>query len=115
MHKGLTVAQLEISDIAAQKLQSASEKAHKSVDELLLWLLDLYGQVLSAQSAAPTDGWSDDEIAHVLQSHDPLTGQQILEKHLASGIIGSWDDLGDIDTLDWLAQQKQQQRSKYQW
>lgn len=36
--------------------------------------------------------WTDEELAELLKPSKPLTGRAIVEKHLASGVIGSWAD-----------------------
>ncbi len=89
-----------------------SRRAQKSVDELLAWLLNNYGHTLDIPDS---ETWTDEELEALLKPKPPLTGKQIVEKHLASGVIGSWRDEGITDSVEWLEQQRAKRRNKYQW
>lgn len=109
---------LEIKQATAQKLEDLSQQAQKSVDEMLEWLLNNCGQALIASDEEVFENantWSDDELQQLLKQKQPLTGKQIVEKHLKTGVIGSWADMGIEDSAEWVNQQKSQRRNKHQW
>lgn len=109
--------QLEINSQTAEMLQELSKQAKKSVDEiLLLWLTNFRHTVIEADLMdEDAEGWTEDELAELLKPKKPLTGKQIVEKHLKSGVIGSWADEGITDGAEWVNQQKEQHKGKYQW
>lgn len=112
------MTQLEIKQATAQKLEDLSQQAQKSVDEVLEWLLSNYGQALISADPDVTEDditWSDAEIQQLLKPKQSLTGKQIVEKHLKTGVIGSWADMGIEDGAEWVNQQKAQGRNKYLW
>lgn len=113
MNKVSMMAKLEISNKTAEQLTELSRRAQKSVDELLAWLLNNYGHTL--MDIPDSETWTDEELEALLKPKPPLTGKQIVEKHLASGVIGSWSDEGITDSLEWLEQQRAKRRNKYQW
>lgn len=112
------MTQLEIKQATAQKLENLSRQSQKSVDEVLEWLLSNYGQALISPDSNMTENdiiWSEDEIQQLLKPKQSLTGKQIVKKHLKTGVIGSWADMGIQDGAEWVNQQKTQGRKKYQW
>jgi len=60
-------------------------------------------------------GFTEEEIREMLIPKPGLTGKEIVEKHLASGVIGSWADMGIEDSVEWLEQQRAKRRNKFQW
>lgn len=112
------MTKLEISNQAAEKLKQVSEKAQKTVDELILWLLDNYADTIISDeenSLEEDDIWTEEELAELLKPKQALTGKEIVEKHLANGVIGSWSDMGITDSVEWLEEQRAKHRNKYQW
>ena len=116
------MASLEVSLQVAQKVRELSEKSQKSVDEFLLWVFDTYGSVLIENEAVIVDddiAWTDEELAELLKPKEGLTGKEIVEKHLASGAIGSWSDMGIEDGAEWVNQQKAirkaRRKQKLEW
>ena len=105
---------LEISTQVAQKLQDLSEQTKVSVDEILLQLLDHYATLVEDRVTSG-ETWTDEELAELLKPKAPLTGREIVDKHLKSGVIGSWSDMNIADSVAWLEQQKAARRNKYQW
>ena len=109
---------LKISTKVAQKLQALSEQTSVTTDEILLRLLDNYASIfVSIDDTVACDDltWTEEELADILKPRQPLTGKQIVDKHLESGVIGSWSDMAIGDSVEWLEQQKAARRNKYQW
>lgn len=105
---------IEISGQVAQKLQDLSEQTRISVDELLLRLLNEYGDMLVSDpdtDASDELTWTDEELTELLKPKKPLTGKEMVEQ----GYVGGWEDMGIEDSVEWLAQQKAKRRNKYQW
>lgn len=105
---------LEISNQVAQRLQDLSEQTRITVDEILVRLLDSYASMLAQVNDSVTSDnltWTDEELAEILKSKKPLTGQEMVEQ----GYIGGWEDMGIEDSVEWLVQQKAKRRAKYQW
>lgn len=112
------MTQLEINQQTAARLKELSQRAQKSVDEILLLLLNNYSETLTEadqDAPNPAETWTEAELAELLTPKPPLTGKEIVEKHLASGVIGSWADEGITDGAEWVNQQKEQRKRKYQW
>lgn len=113
------MTQLEVGNQAAHKLEKLSQKTGKTVDEILLWLLDNYEEIIvTDQRQVDEDddvAWTEEELAELLKPKTGLTGKEIVEKHLASGVIGSWADMDITDSVEWLEAQKAKRRAKYQW
>jgi hypothetical protein len=108
------MTKIEIGQEAADKLQQLSNKSQKSVDEILIWLLDHYAQAIVHEedvAVADDQTWTDEELAELLTPKEPLTGKQIVEK----GLLGAWKDMGIEDSVEWLAQQRAKRRRKFQW
>lgn len=112
------MTQLEIDQQTAQKLEALSKQTRKSVDEVLLWLLNNYGHTIIQIDESETQDesiWTEAELKELLQPQKPLTGEEIVEKHLASGVIGSWGDESIEDGADWVNLQKARHQGKYRW
>ena len=111
------MTQLEINPQTAEKLQELSKQAKKSVDEiLLLWLNNFKHTIIEADPISEdAEDWTEEELAELFKPKKPLTGKQIVEKHLKSGVIGSWADEDITDGAEWVNQQKEQQKGKYRW
>ncbi len=108
------MTKLEISNQVAQKLEELSTQSHRTVDEVLLWLLDNYGHsVISEQDETEDDDttWTEEELAQLLKPKKPLTGKQIAEK----GLLGAWKDLGIEDSVKWVEQQRAKRKDKFKW
>ena len=76
----------------------------------------------SIQSTSESDdstdeqvGFTEEEIKEMLAPKPALTGREIVEKHLKSGEIGSWADMGITDSVEWLQEQRAKRRNKFQW
>ncbi len=111
------MTQLKINQQTAEKLKELSRQAQKSVDEVLLLLLNNYSHsIIEAGGVdAEPETWTESELVELLKPKPPLTGKEIVEKHLLSGVIGSWSDEGITDGAEWVNQQKEQRRGKHQW
>lgn len=48
-----------------------------------------------------------DELLRV----EPLTGAEIV----ARGLLGGWEDMGIIDSAEWVNEQKRNHRKKFDW
>jgi len=109
--------QLEISHNTVQKIEQLSKQAQITADEVLQWLLDNYGHTITLidQNTSEDVTWTDEELDELLKPHKPLTGKQIVEKHLKTGVIGSWADMGITDSVEWLKEQRAKHANKYQW
>lgn len=59
--------------------------------------------------------WTEEELDELFKPRKPLTGKEIVEKHLATGVIGSWADMGIEDSVEWLQQQRASRKNKHQW
>lgn len=104
---------IELGQEAAEKLQQVANESQKSVDEVVLWLLDRYteAQEMEPTVSADDEPWTDEELAELLTPKEPLTGKEIVEK----GLLGAWKDMGITDSVEWLEQQRAKRRKKYQW
>jgi hypothetical protein len=109
--------QLDVKPDTAHKLKALSERADKSIDEILDWLLSQYGHALITDTVAEENDsiWTDTELQELLSTGEPLTGKEIVEKHLKSGVIGSWSDMEIEDSVEWLEAQRAKRRKKHQW
>ncbi len=107
------MTQLEIKPTTAEKLQEISEQAQKSVDEILMLLLNRFGHtVIEADETNEEDAtWTDEELAELLQPKEPLTGKEMVEQ----GLIGGWEDMGITDSVAWLEEQRAKRRKKFEW
>ena len=107
------MTQLEINQQTAEKLKELSRQAKKSVDEVLLWLLNNYSNTIieADRDDADAETWTEAELAELLKPKPPLTGKEIAE----SGLLGSWKDMGIEDSVVWLEEQRAERRKKYQW
>lgn len=103
---------IDISPSTAQRLKQLSEQQQLSVDEMLTRLLEQYSIPDSTKDEAE---WDDRELAELFQTGETLTGREIVQKHLASGVIGSWADMGIEDSVEWLNQEKAKRQHKRQW
>lgn len=101
---------LDISTTTAERLKQLSEQEQVSVDELLTRLINRYGAITTERDDVE---WGEAELANLLQPREALTGREIVEKHLASGVIGSWADMGIEDSVEWLNQQKARRQRKH--
>lgn len=111
------MTQLEIDQQTAQKLTELSQQTKKSVDEILLWLLNNYGYAViqADQTSEEAEAWTEEELVELFKPRKPLTGKQIVEKHLKTGVIGSWADEEISDGAEWVNQQKARYAGKHQW
>ena len=109
------MTQLEIDHQTAQKLEQLSQQAQKTVDEVLLLLLNNYGQALieaeESRAVEANEVWTEAELAELLAPKKPMTGRQIVQ----AGLLGGWKDMGIEDSVEWLEEQRAQRRKKYQW
>ena len=107
------MTQLEINPTTAQKLQEISQQAQKSVDEILLLLLNNFGHTIIEAVETPqgSETWTDEELAHLLKFQEPMTGKEIAK----SGLLGSWKDMGISDSVEWLEQQRAKRGKKFEW
>ena len=118
MYRTIAMTKLEISSQAAEKLKQVSEKAQKTIDDLILWLVDNYPDAITSNEQTTLDNdvtWTEAELDELFKPKKALTGREIVEKHLATGVIGSWADMGITDSVEWLEQQRAKRRNKYQW
>jgi mRNA-degrading endonuclease RelE of RelBE toxin-antitoxin system len=109
---------VEISNQAAEKLKEISERAKKTIDELIVWLADNYPDAITSNDETTLENdvtWTDEELDELLKPKKALTGKEIVEKHLATGVIGRWSDMGITDSVEWLEEQRAKRRNKYQW
>ncbi len=107
------MTQLEINPTTAQKLQEISQQAHKSVDEILLLLLNNFGHTV-IESDEPTQDdvtWTEEELAELLKPQKPLTGKEMVD----GGFIGGWEDMGITDSVEWVDKQRVKRRKKFDW
>ena len=109
------MTQLEINQKTAQRLEKLSQQAQKTVDEVLLLLLNNYGHALieatESMEVEADEVWTEAELTELLTPKQPLTGRQIAQ----AGLLGGWKDMGIEDSLAWLEEQRAQHRKKYQW
>ncbi|GAB4508527.1 MAG: hypothetical protein OHK0046_01230 [Anaerolineae bacterium] len=104
----------EISNQAAEQLTALSRKTHKTVNEVVRWLLDNYAYTLTSPEEQTADNdmvWTEAELSEFLQPQHPLTRQQIAEQ----GLPGGWKDAGIVDSMEWLEQQRAKRRNKTRW
>ena len=111
------MTQIDINPSTARKLEKLAQQAEKSVDEMLDWLLNQYSQPIEQNDEINSEDvtWTDEEIEALLTPKKALTGKEIVEKHLKTGVIGSWADMGIEDGAEWVNQQREKRRKKYQW
>lgn len=102
------MTQLEIEPSTAKKLQDVSQKAQKSVDEILLLLLNNFGHTIieAGEMTQDADTWTDEELAHLLKPEQPLTGKEMVE----GGFIGGWEHKQIDDPVAFLEQQRANRR-----
>ena len=100
------------------------DKIYQMIDSLSdreKWLLFEYVSDSIQPTSEPSDrvdqeeGFTEEEIKKMLTPKPSLTGKEIVEKHLKSGVIGSWADMGIEDSVEWLEQQRAKRRNKFQW
>lgn len=102
------MTQLEINPTTAQKLQEVSQQAQKSVDEILLLLLNNFGHTIIEADKATQEAetWTDEELAQLLKPQKPLTGKEMVE----GGFIGGWEHKQIDDPVAFLEQQRANRR-----
>ena len=109
------MAKLEISTQTAEQLAQLSKQTQRTIDEVLLWLLNNYRHSLTSVDHASTEveseTWTEEELTELLKPKKTLTGKQIAEK----GLLGSWEDEGIVDSLAWLEHQRNKRRNKFTW
>lgn len=83
------MTQIDVKPSIAEKLEKLSQIAEKSVDEVLDFLLNQYGQTLIPVESDTEDvTWTDEEIEALLEPGKLLTGKEIVEQ----GLVGMWSD-----------------------
>jgi hypothetical protein len=104
---------IPLSDQTAARLKALSEKSERSIDEIVMLLIERYEQALLADETGGDEDvtWSEEEVAEMLRPKKPLTGQEIVEQ----GFTGGWEDMGIEDSVEWLAQQRAKRRKKLRW
>lgn len=70
---------------------------------------------VNAQLTAPSQEvddqpLSEEELAELLRI-EPLTGTEIV----ARGLLGGWEDMGITDGAEWVNEQKNNRRKKFDW
>lgn len=102
------MTKLEISNQAAKKLKEASEKTQKTIDEVLLWLLDNYADAIASSDQTTVENdvaWTEEEIRELVKP-EPLTGKEMVE----GGFVGGWEHKGIDDPVAFLEQQRANRR-----
>ena len=67
--------------------------------------------IAELMSRPPT--WTDEELAELLKPEKPMTGKEIVEWLNAQGPTG-WEDI-EISGAEWLDQQREKRRKRYEW
>ncbi|MEO0561777.1 MAG: hypothetical protein AAF125_06670 [Chloroflexota bacterium] len=71
---------------------------------------------VSASAPSTEETWTQAELDALFRTpSEALTMAEIVQKHVESGVIGSWADMGIEDGAQWVNEQKQRRAGKYKW
>jgi hypothetical protein len=106
---------VEISNQAAEKLKEISEKAKKTIDELIVWLADNYPDAITSNDETALENdvtWTDEELDELLKPKKALTGKEIVE----GGFISGWEHMNIDDPVVFLERQRvNRKKNKFSW
>jgi hypothetical protein len=111
--QGLDMATPELDKVYQMLNALCTEDKQKIAEFLTNPTNDLISQ--DAKEVSEAEAWEEGELEALLADNQPMSGKEIVEWGVQSGVFGSWSDRDDIqDGGEWIAEQRAKSKTTWQ-